>query len=429
MGYRLNLGECSSSNKAAGVKPTSVETTHYSMDKVEFPAVTVCDSEKVFLPRTHEITELLTLRGYNQSDITEFYKSFSAVTRKDYEPAALVKKMHSVLDDLGYSLKILLNMFQRPCDDLIMECNWRSQPYNCSQMFKPIATIVGHCCQFDIPFFRENTNINTNYISGIDTTEALDIVVMGPAVKIDPDETDGYAMLYVYDRQDKVTLIDSFINLTPESFFDVNIYTWVIDSSENVKALPLASRKCILETDKGIGRGFYQSCMTRMILKKVVNYCKCLPFDFSSMVQVDIKEIISENECYQRCDYVQYDTEVEYVRHQRRLSKENQSASRVQVHFAQMTCMKYRREILYTWDQMLANLGGIFGLCLGGSIISVIELVWFVMELLFKILTSWFKKPVAPQEKKQVFIVSQKNLTTAKPIRKMTSNGKYKFIN
>ena len=37
------------------------------------------------------------------------------------------------------------------------------------------------------------------------------------------------------------------------------------------------------------------------------------------MIEVDIKDIISDSECYQRCDYVEYDTEVEFVKNQRHL--------------------------------------------------------------------------------------------------------------
>lgn len=54
--------------------------------------------------------------------------------------------------------------------------------------------------------------------------------------------------LYVFDRKDKITLIDGFTSLTPEAHFDVNVYTWAIDSSDNVKALRVSSRKCTLET-------------------------------------------------------------------------------------------------------------------------------------------------------------------------------------
>ncbi|XP_050557665.1 uncharacterized protein LOC118280574 [Spodoptera frugiperda] len=315
-------------------------------------------------------------------------------------------------------------------------------------MFHPLLTIVGHCCQFDIPYFMEQADNQTNFISGLDSTEALDIVVNGQS-------SNGHSVLYVYDYKEKVTLVDSFFSLTPQSFFDVNIYVWAIDSSSYVKALPLSARKCILDTDQGTFAGFHQGCMTRLIVRKVVNRCRCLPFDYTSkeldvedfsicswehyiciyqtieMIEVDIKDIISDSECYQRCDYVEYDSEVEFVKHQRHLTALNGTYSRVLVHFSQNTCMKYRREVLYTWDQMLANLGGIFGLCLGGSVISVIELIWFLLEVIYAVLCSFFKNRIAPKEKEKekekVFVITHKEMLSKKSSGKKF--GKYKFMN
>ncbi|KAH9631339.1 hypothetical protein HF086_001610 [Spodoptera exigua] len=40
----------------------------------------------------------------------------------------------------------------------------------------------------------------------------------------------------------------------------------------------------------------------------------------TDMIEVDIKDIISDSECYQRCDYVEYDSEVEFIKHQRHLT-------------------------------------------------------------------------------------------------------------
>lgn len=54
--------------------------------------------------------------------------------------------------------------------------------------------------------------------------------------------------MYVFDLKDGVTLIDSAIHLASGMYFDVNVYLWAIDSSNNVKALDLNARKCILDT-------------------------------------------------------------------------------------------------------------------------------------------------------------------------------------
>lgn len=54
-----------------------------------------------------------------------------------------------------------------------------------------------------------------------------------------------------------------------------------------------------------------------------------------------------------------------------------------------------------------ANLGGIFGLCLGGSIISIFEVVWFVLDLLFALILNVSKTKVRGRNnKKRVFVLN-----------------------
>lgn len=53
------------------------------------------------------------------------------------------------------------------------------------------------------------------------------------------------------------------------------------------------------------------------------------------------------------------------------------NATTLKVHFKDLTCIKYRRDMYMTWDGLLAAFGGIFGLCLGGSVISLVETAYY----------------------------------------------------
>ncbi|KAL0891808.1 hypothetical protein ABMA27_015074 [Loxostege sticticalis] len=206
-------------------------------------------------------------------------------------------------------------------------------------MFREVQTFMGYCCQFDIPFFRQNVE-DAPYVSGIETTEGLMVRINTDAVSPTGEILDGTALLYLFDHSDSITLLDSSVTLTATTFYDVNVDVWAIDSSDNVKALSL---------DK--------------------------------TVLSEIKDLTTESGCYQKCDYVQYETNVKYIR-QTRKNPESSNYTTFLVHFADNSCMKYRREVIYSWDQLLANLGGIFGLCVGGSVISIIELIWFIIDLI-----------------------------------------------
>lgn len=92
-------------------------------------------------------------------------------------------------------------------------------------------------------------------------------------------------------------------------------------------------------------------------------------------------------------------------------SKDFDDSTTLKVHFKDLTCIKYRRDMYMTWDGLfgkfeppmfmefffifeffsvpfyyLASFGGIFGLCLGGSVISLVELLYFYTLRLYSII-------------------------------------------
>ncbi|CAH2208397.1 jg22714, partial [Pararge aegeria aegeria] len=76
----------------------------------------------------------------------------------------------------------------------------------------------------------------------------MEVVVNSQRVLANGSAADGYVFLYVFDKQNNLTLLDSSITLTPSTHFDVTVSVWAIDSSDEVKSLSLKSRKCFLPT-------------------------------------------------------------------------------------------------------------------------------------------------------------------------------------
>lgn len=65
-------------------------------------------------------------------------------------------------------------------------------------------------------------------------------------------------------------------------------------------------------------------------------------------------------------------------------------ATTLKVHFKELTCIKYRRDMYMTWDGLLAAFGGIFGLCLGGSVLSLVEMAYyFTLRLYNRMHSLW----------------------------------------
>lgn len=93
---------------------------------------------------------------------------------------------------------------------------------------------------------------------------------------------------------------------------------------------------------------------------------------------------------------------------------DSEDSTTLKVHFKDLTCIKYRRDMYMTWDGLFGNkqniyslhgliesnwmchpyhsstasFGGIFGLCLGGSVISLVELLYYFTIKLYNKITN-----------------------------------------
>ncbi|GBP51190.1 hypothetical protein EVAR_98014_1 [Eumeta japonica] len=384
-------------------------------------------------------------------------------------------------------------------------------------MFRQVLTHRGYCCRFDITFFKSRSQ-NLNYVSGHEQHKAFRVVVDG--VKVNPNGStyDGNVEIFVFNSENGMTMLDSALPVRPRTQVDVTVDVWVIDTSDQVKALAKETRKCILDTVRWqTGDELLQGVRLQRLLRghaeqvpmhtvllsmyhiffilivircldlkppALAHTCWGLPttaiiiamttsgssgltcsprhtaiglmslklpthwsirpwsgpnpalFGFKKTLLIigpqppylnmhlnnsthrkeysnctwekyycahetfdsfigSSDAMATKYSCYPSCDSFEYMTQAQYTlinvpRYGIRrwpfvnLSKLNsKNDSTVLIHFGDTTCVKYRRELLFTWDQMLASLGGIFGLSVGGSIISIIELLYFMLDLTF----------------------------------------------
>ena len=61
------------------------------------------------------------------------------------------------------------------------------------------------------------------------------------------------------------------------------------------------------------------------------------------------------------------------------LSYTRQNVALVTVFMDKPYCVKILQEVKFTTISLIGNIGGILGLCLGGSLVSLVEVVWFCL--------------------------------------------------
>ncbi|KAJ6635967.1 Pickpocket protein 19 [Pseudolycoriella hygida] len=79
-------------------------------------------------------------------------------------------------------------------------------------------------------------------------------------------------------------------------------------------------------------------------------------------------------ECLPECESIDYSLDVSPIP---RLSNDAENAILVDIHFQQSTMVKYRTSVVFGWLDLMVAFGGIAGLFLGCSLISVAEVVYY----------------------------------------------------
>lgn len=101
----------------------------------------------------------------------------------------------------------------------------------------------------------------------------------------------------------------------------------------------------------------------------------------------------SECNCLPQCSDTFYDVEPESIQiddvaYESEMTRgvDIDNASFVYIYFRDVSYIEYRKQNIISWDSLLASFGGIFGLCLGGSVISLVELLYYLAQWFFYLL-------------------------------------------
>ncbi|KAI4480472.1 hypothetical protein M0802_014193, partial [Mischocyttarus mexicanus] len=194
------------------------------------------------------------------------------------------------------------------------------------------------------------------------------------------------ATVLIHDPNDYPDIGIHSITILPGHTIGVGISGMTTDSSHNLRELPLKKRMCIFENEVCI----------ELIPKKYENSRTCFLTDIDCILNhrrtlsTYETSFNSECNCLPQCSDTFYDVvsesiAVEDVGYNSEITHNinNKNASFVYVYFRKISYIEYRTQNIMSWDTLLASFGGIFGLCLGGSVISMFELLYYIIREFF----------------------------------------------
>ncbi|KZC05209.1 Sodium channel protein Nach [Dufourea novaeangliae] len=351
----------------------------------------------------------------------------------------------SALDTLGYSVEKLMFELMHPCNLLLARCAWLGQIYDCNKIFKTVKANEGFCCGFNYHYdLTNNYNNDDSWLANITTTDeenlqpdnsseylpGVDEILRVPGTGRDI----GLSVALNIDGENYKSSVRQFVGGTvlihdPIDYPDVGAQTATvipghvmvltlsgtkIRSSNDIRNIPLRKRMCLFDGESPGERKYsYQTCISECIQQNIYGSCGCLPFFFPdehpdtrtcyltdvdcilarrrSLSRVQLSHI-NDCKCLPQCNDETFDVVGESIRtddigYDSELTHglNAKNTSFLYVYFRDGTYLEYRKETILGWDSLLASFGGIFGLCLGGSVLSFVEFLYYMTKELLAV--------------------------------------------
>uniref|UniRef100_A0A182N7Q2 Uncharacterized protein n=1 Tax=Anopheles dirus TaxID=7168 RepID=A0A182N7Q2_9DIPT len=409
---------------------TTIETMTYPIWNIPFPAVTVCNINKVDKRKATDIVDRLVKEfGMSKENATGLLVAQGSLVNFEAVNTTYLE-LESVLGRMGWNPDKLLLALSQPCEELIKVCYWLGSEVPCPQVIRRTRTENGFCCSYNVddtmqPLIAQlNRTDRTDRVpyrpkrlSGAGRHVGLSILIdVRPDTYMAPTKSYYGAEIYVHDSKDFPS--DSDFEHVAQPGWDavMSVIPLPIESSSTMSQVPEAMRKCFLpeESDAHSQDSFNLNvCMAECRLRTILKLCNCIPFyyvDLRYFYSLRTHDTIDDDkgdvefgmdcDCKPPCSVLNYN--VQTIVSQRQ-SKHFMSANfggrnvslyaTLNVHFKDIYCVKYKRDAYMTWDSLVATFGGIFGLCMGGSVLSIVELLYYFTVKPFTVYKARTKKP------------------------------------
>ncbi|PNF20288.1 hypothetical protein B7P43_G14391, partial [Cryptotermes secundus] len=418
---------------------TTVDSTSYPIWNVPFPAIAVCNINKVSRSATWKLAQKLSKsRNVSAEELFPMLQYLGRLYDHDPDNTKAMQKLHSILAEHNQDVDTMMKELTPRCEDLLVRCRWMGRGKSCKEMFKMRKSMEGYCCVFN--YIRPTDNFD-------DDDESRNVTVgerlsapgyhMGLTVLLDPQPDDYYypllssygAKVLVFNPGDfpdtpSGGLIEKLVPPKTEVFFRLEATS--VYAEPIVKSFDRKQRGCLFSSELSLLFGdsySYSDCLMNCRIRSIHTLCGCLPFYFPvrgrtrkcNLLDVpclhkyrekwstlrptenipglgaEMQESISCEECSPACSDTTYHVQTSsahlsqtpYLRSGfiENISLKNHSV--FHLYFGSRNTLRLKQDVLYYWYDLLSNFGGICGLFVGFSLISIVEFVYFFTLRLF----------------------------------------------
>ncbi|XP_026469527.1 sodium channel protein Nach-like [Ctenocephalides felis] len=430
----------------------TIESMNYPIWNFTFPAVTLCNVNKVYAPHTQNITELLLNLGEKKETINDFFSKLTALIHHEIVSEENIK-IYKILEKLGYGVDKLMMELAQPCETMLRNCFWLDSEQPCNELFRMTRSIEGYCCSFNyhalyskLDIQQEKKYFMEENATGAGPSMGIRVIADAePQHYVSTIKAFAAIQAMIHDTHAYPDMSSSIVNMQPNQDVSILVQPTLLASAPEVRSMPPDQRRCWYpheHVSRLSNKYNFDNCVTECRVDTILRLCDCIPFYYPDIdipingvqrrtcdltdahcLKVNAREISGlqltpitsddiniENscDCRQACNQRSYQIKVDKGIRQEKIpvpvqlfdTRNLTNLTEFNLYFKELSFVKYRRDPFMTWDSLLASVGGIFGLCLGGSVISLVELVYYFTMRFFY---NWKRSNKNLQNNQQIF--------------------------
>ncbi|XP_050054455.1 sodium channel protein Nach-like isoform X2 [Aphis gossypii] len=405
----------------------AVKDTHVPLYEFPFPSITICPAIKVKKTKAFEyFSKYISID--NDTIKTELMYVMSALSTMQqptyFRMAEYVEKSKHLLPlfrDINLTDFMLTTL--PTCNELFGRCHWHGEVISCCEAFSLQRTEEGFCYSFNsltseagkhcpLSEVLENEGIveEDDYMypgcqlrrnTAVGTVTGLEVFLyktnMSESLGLGQRDKDGARVMIHTSYQFPNAGDGIWLRSEEGRRLNIMISPVITVTSSRVKDLSVATRGCVFpdERELYIYHVYTQSsCLIQCRMEFILFTCGCHMYFFVTPGHIRmltppkgtpgfesrlIRDSLDCSQCIPTCYETTHEIEMESSPDQR--TSVWKLFSYLDVAYGNLGSKKYQRDITFAWTDLLVALGGVANLFLGFSILSVAELIYWMVKI------------------------------------------------
>ncbi|XP_055295176.1 sodium channel protein Nach-like [Sitodiplosis mosellana] len=271
---------------------TVIESTHYPISNVPFPAVTICNMNSISARKALRLAQNMTrpsnVSPERLSKLFQLLLHFQGVgdaIKDDYD------LLHNILQTNQMSIMNLSSTLKPTCDEMLIKCRWKGTEARCNAIFQPVQTIEGICCSYNYYGLKTNNFPPKTALSRPKQPRRISSCGFqtGLTVILTPNTDDYHSSLFssygirvlihdAYDFPDDNAETKAISN---KMLAFIMVYPETAYSTPNVRNLSPEVRYCYFHDEHKLNymqRYSYVNCLAECRTEIAYRFCGCVPY-------------------------------------------------------------------------------------------------------------------------------------------------------